>query len=151
MERDKYEKIALPQIKSIAKKFDIEFSEKEYEQVINDALQMTNTATSMYKQDITKNPVTHREILRASIINVYKRKHKASYLSMFMNVGGGALLLYSYISLVAQWCPFGSFNYLIAMMTCAIILYRLCKNHNSFMDKIIPRKMKIARWKRMSI
>jgi hypothetical protein len=151
MTRDKYEKIALPQIKSIVEKFGVEFSEIEYDQVVDEAFQMVNTATTMYKRDVTQNPLTHKEILRSSIINVYKRNHKAPYMSMIINIVGCFMVLKYYLEIVSPWCEYGSFNYWIAILTCGIVLYRVCKSHNSFMDKIIPYRMKIKRWKKMLI
>lgn len=151
MTKEKYRKTYLPQIKNITKKLGLEYTDSDYDMVVNDAFTMVNAASSMSKNDAAKNSLTHKEIMRSSIISVYKKKHPVPRLSMLINIVGGAFLLYYYWGIVGQWCPMFSVNYFIAIVTCGIMIYRLAKNHLSFMDKIITRKMRVKRLKSIEL
>ena len=151
MTQEQYYKLARPQVESVANQFGIDFTEEEYEHILADAYMMTSAGSAMYKTDITKDKPLHTEVLRSCILSEYKKTHKVPVLSMRVNAIAGTFLLLNYMDLVAPYCPAGNLNLVMALITSLMITYRLCKNHNSFMDEIIPYRERIKRWKNMQL
>lgn len=151
MVQEQYYKQTEPKIEAIAEQFGIELTEEAMKRILSDAYMMTSAGSVMYKTDVAEDKTLHTEILRSCIISEYKKTHRVPVMSMRMNAVAGTVLLLTYMDLVAPYCRPGSLNLYVALVTSLMITYALCKNHNSFMDKIIPYRERIKRWKNMEL
>ena len=138
-----------PHIDRILTLMGIKFEQKDYDRLLDHTYKASLVSSSMLREDIM-NLTMQIEIIRTSIIAIYKENYKAPYGKAFLNfvVGAALLLVLAWVATIQpnelHWI---ALNAGVAFGT----MYKICQKHLLYSKEFIERQVAIDRLKRIYI